>query len=112
MTLPRIHIVNTEGVWRQGNPVPSLFNSDFLDRELKAAGYGEWTRIGSEFSALSLQVFVQEGGDENVPRFLISVDTPEKCELVFAESTPALMGVLAQWAPAVQAAQAVPGEDG
>lgn len=102
-------LFTTAGSWAALNrdPMPgaAVLDADF-DTERERAGYEPWGRYpDTELDPdLWLEVYRHGFPTAELPQFCISVDTRARGEVVYAESTPALMDLLARWMPAVQGA--------
>ncbi|WP_329529664.1 hypothetical protein [Streptomyces sp. NBC_01462] len=98
-------VMGTNGQWRQEqDPLAEHRHLEDWNAEAKAAGYVAWTSFPQQdISPLRLEVY--RGADsEPGPLFLVNVVTLGYYETVYAESTPALMELLARWTPVVQGA--------
>ncbi|MGA4953723.1 hypothetical protein [Streptomyces lydicamycinicus] len=96
-------VFTTAGDWQQTtNPLTPHRHLVSFEAQLKAAGYTEWTSFPhEEFAVLSLQVY--RNSDTELP-YMVSLATPTTWEVVYAESLPAMMDLLARWTPTVQGA--------
>lgn len=113
MTIPETYVFTTDGRWLPlpNNPLTEAAGvdpGDGFEEQVKKAGYSEWARFGgAEMVPVWLQVW-RRGRDEGKQRraleYLVSVDTTMSWDIVFAESTPALMELLARWVPVVERA--------
>lgn len=100
-----IWLFTTNGEWQQAeDPLAPHQHLEDWDEQRKAAGYSSWTRFPQQDTTpLALEIY--RGPDTGPgPLFLVNVSTDSFYETVYAESVPALMEVLARWAPVVQGA--------
>ena len=105
-TLP--HMLTTDGSWIQldADPLKPYEDLDDWDKGIEAAGYYKWGTFGRpDESPLWLDIYRRNTTPGlTVPFFMIVLSSPGYYEIVYAESTPSMMALQAQWAPAIQAA--------
>ncbi|MFD6149394.1 hypothetical protein [Streptomyces sp. NPDC060243] len=67
------------------------------------SGWSEWGMLSrKDLTPLWLEIYQRPQGQE--PEFMVIVCNLGFYRVVYAENTPALMSLQAQWAPAIQAA--------
>ncbi|MFB7509643.1 MULTISPECIES: hypothetical protein [Streptomyces] len=75
------------------------------DEAVEAAGYYEWGRLSKkDFTPLWLEIYRRKEGLDSVPEYMVVICNSGFWDVVYAESTPAMMNMKARWAPAIQAA--------
>lgn len=101
------HTVYTnEGVWeiRPGNPFEWEDGKEYQDA-VQSSGYDLFTSMG--FGECSLTSHRLRTGVSGKPEYMIEFNTGGGCTMVFTESFPGFMDVLAQWMPVVRDARIV-----
>ncbi|SOD67410.1 hypothetical protein SAMN06297387_1318 [Streptomyces zhaozhouensis] len=103
-------LFTTKGTWTslESDPVfdrPGVDPHDDCDKVVKEAGYSPWTSYPRrDLAPMWLEIWVDDRLEPQLPKYRIEVSGPDTYDVVYAESTPALMELLSRWAPAIQSA--------
>ncbi|WP_167903839.1 hypothetical protein [Streptomyces sp. NEAU-H3] len=85
------------------DPLAHVAHIEDHEEQLRVSGWSEWGMLSrKDLTPLWLEIYQRPQGQE--PEFMVIVCNLGFYRVVYAENTPALMSLQAQWAPAIQAA--------